>query len=55
MDLVADPDNPKLTRLLEVCYQSHLATHRAVAKAGAHLTSLGDSLGGPDVCSSAIF
>lgn len=55
MDLVEDPENPKLMQLLEVCYQSHLATHRAVAKAGAHLTSLGDSLGGTDVCSPAIF
>jgi uroporphyrinogen-III decarboxylase len=55
MDLVEDPENPNIARLLEVCYQSHLATHRAIAKAGAHLTSLGDSLGGPDVCSPAIF
>ncbi len=55
MDLMTDPDHPGLTRLLEVCHQSHLATHRAVKKAGAHFTSLGDSFGGPDVVSPAIF
>jgi len=55
MDLADDPENPNLTRLLEICHQSHLATHRAVSKAGAHLTSLGDSLSGPDVCSPAMF
>jgi len=55
MDLKDDPESPLLVRLLEVCYQSHLATHRAVAKAGAHFTSLGDSFAGPDVCSPAMF
>jgi len=55
MELVDDPENPLIARLLEICYQSHLATHRAVAKAGAHFTSLGDSLAGPDVCSPAMF
>jgi MtaA/CmuA family methyltransferase len=40
---------------MEVCYQSHLAVHRALAKAGAHLTSLGDSLAGPDVTSPRMF
>jgi MtaA/CmuA family methyltransferase len=55
MDLVADSDNPNLTRLLEVCYQGHLATHLAIAKAGAHFNSMGDSPAGPDVCSPAIF
>lgn len=55
MDLAEDPDNPAIRQLLEVCYQSHLAVHRALAKAGAHLTSLGDSLGGPDVVSPQMF
>jgi MtaA/CmuA family methyltransferase len=55
MDLATDPENPAIGQLLEVCYQSHLATHRALIKAGAHFTSLGDSLGGPDVVSPQMF
>jgi len=55
MDLASEPDNPAIHQLLEVCYQSHLAVHRALAKAGAHLTSLGDSLAGPDVISPKMF
>lgn len=55
MELAEQPDNPGITRLLEVCYQSHLSVHRALAKAGAHLTSLGDSLAGPDVTSPRMF
>lgn len=54
-DLAEDPDNPHIRQLLEVCYQSHLALHRAVKKAGAHFTSLGDSFCGPDVISPAMF
>ena len=54
-DLVSEPDHPGLQRLLEVSYQSHLATHRAVRRAGADFTSLGDSPAGPDVVSPAIF
>lgn len=55
LDLAGDPDNPAIRDLLEVCYQSHLAVHRAVKKAGAHITSLGDSPSGPDVVSPAMF
>ena len=55
MDLAEDPDNPAITQLLEVCYQSHLAVHRAVKAAGAHFTSLGDSFCGPDMVSPAMF
>jgi uroporphyrinogen decarboxylase len=55
MDLAESPDNPDITQLIEVCYQSHLAVHRALVKAGAHFTSCGDSLGGPDVVSPATF
>jgi len=55
MELAEQPDNPRIAQLLEVCYQSHLAVHRALAKAGAHLTSLGDSLAGPDVTSPRMF
>lgn len=55
LDLAGDPDNPAIRDLLEVCHQSHLAVHRAVKKAGAHFTSLGDSPAGPDVVSPAMF
>ena len=55
MDLAAEPDHPAIRQLLEVCYQSHLATHRALIQAGAHFTSLGDSPSGPDVVSPQMF
>jgi len=55
MDLATQPDNPAIPRLLEICYQSHLSVHRALARAGAHFTSMGDSLAGPDVISPAMF
>jgi len=55
MELAAEPDNPAIVQLLDVCYQSHLLVHRALAKAGAHFTSLGDSLAGPDVVSPRMF
>jgi len=54
-ELALDPDNSAIERLLEVCYQSHFAVHRALFKAGAHLTSMGDSLAGPDVTSPKMF
>lgn len=55
MDLATDPDNPNLQRLFEVCYQGHLAVHRALIAAGAHFTSMGDSFSGPDVVSPQMF
>jgi len=55
MDLAGDPDNPLIGRLLDICHESHLAVHRALSKAGAHFTSLGDSLAGPDVVSPRMF
>jgi MtaA/CmuA family methyltransferase len=55
MDLLDNPDDPRLARLMEVCYLSHLAVHRALIKAGAHFTSMGDSLAGPDVTSPRLF
>lgn len=55
MELAEQPDDPRIGRLLEICYQNHLAVHRALAKAGAHFTSLGDSLAGPDVISPRMF
>lgn len=55
LDLAEDPDNPRIVQLLEVAYQTHLATHRALKAAGADFTSLGDSASGPDVISPAMF
>jgi uroporphyrinogen decarboxylase len=55
MDLATEPANPAIHQLLEVCYQSHLAVHRVLVKAGAHFTSMGDSLAGPDVVSPKMF
>jgi MtaA/CmuA family methyltransferase len=55
MELVGQPDDPHIAQLMEVCYQSHLAVHRALARAGAHLTSMGDSFAGPDVTSPRMF
>jgi uroporphyrinogen decarboxylase len=55
MDLASQPENPAIHQLLEVCYQGHLAVHRALMQAGAHLTSFGDSLAGPDVVSPKMF
>jgi MtaA/CmuA family methyltransferase len=55
VDLASEPDHPAIGQLLEVSYQTHVATHRALAAAGAHFTSLGDSASGPDVISPAMF
>lgn len=55
MDLATDPENPAIQQLLEVCYESHIATHRALIRAGAHFTSCGDSLAGPAVVSPRMF
>ena len=54
-ELASEPDNPAIGELFEISYESHLAVHRALIKAGAHLTSLGDSLAGPDVISPKMF
>lgn len=55
MDLATHPDDPAIRDLLEVCHLSHLAVHRALKRAGAHITSLGDSPAGPDVISPRMF
>ena len=55
MELAEQPDNPRIAQLLEICYQSHLRVHRALIEAGAHFTSMGDSLAGPDVISPRMF
>jgi uroporphyrinogen decarboxylase len=55
VELLTEPENPAMEQLFRVCYQSHLAVHRALKDAGAHFTSMGDSLAGPDVCSPKMF
>jgi uroporphyrinogen decarboxylase len=55
MELTTQEENSAVGRLLDICYQSHLAVHRALVRAGAHFTSLGDSLGGPSVISPTMF
>jgi uroporphyrinogen-III decarboxylase len=53
--LACDPDHPGIQVLMNVCYESHLALHRALIKAGAHYTSSGESLAGRDVVSPAMY
>jgi MtaA/CmuA family methyltransferase len=55
MDLTDEESGEEVHALLEVCYCSHLAVHRALHEAGAHFTSLGDSSSGPDVVSPSMF
>lgn len=55
MDLTDEESGESVHALLEVCYRSHLAVHRALHEAGAHFTSLGDSSSGPDVVSPSMF
>jgi uroporphyrinogen-III decarboxylase len=53
--LACEPDHPGIKALMDVCYQSHMALHRALINAGAHYTSSGESLAGPDVVSPATY
>jgi MtaA/CmuA family methyltransferase len=53
--LACEPDHPGIEALLNVCYESHLALHRALFNVGAHYTSSGESLAGPDVVSPAMY
>ncbi|MDL5053151.1 uroporphyrinogen decarboxylase family protein [Oscillatoria laete-virens NRMC-F 0139] len=55
MDLADDPDDPRIAGLLDICHQSHLKIHEAVHAAGATMSSLGDSVSGPDVLSPGMF
>lgn len=55
MDLTDEESGEAVHALLEACYRSHLAVHRALHEAGAHFTSLGDSSSGPDVVSPSMF
>ena len=54
-ELATDPENPAFAQLLEICYRSHFEVHRAIFSAGAHFTSMGESLAGPDVISPRMF
>jgi MtaA/CmuA family methyltransferase len=42
-------------RLLEYAYEQVLRYARALIDAGAHLTMMGESISGPDVCSPAVY
>jgi len=42
-------------RLIERCYEVHLAFHLMVKEAGADMTSFGDSMGSPDLISPAMY
>jgi len=42
-------------RLIERCYDVHLAFHLMVKEAGADMTSFGDSMGSPDLISPVLF
>ncbi len=46
---------PQLFRLLEYAYDQVLRYARALAEAGAHVTMMGESISGPDVCSPKVY
>ncbi|MDR3110155.1 MAG: hypothetical protein LBU65_10800 [Planctomycetaceae bacterium] len=46
---------PAILRLIERCYEVHLAFHRLVKSAGADMTSFGDSMCSPDLISPAMY
>ncbi len=51
-----DPDRePLVHRLLEYCTEQVLVYARALIEAGAHLTMMGESIAGPDVCSPDVY
>jgi uroporphyrinogen decarboxylase len=51
-----DPAQEELVhRLLEYTYQQVLAYARALIDAGAHVTMMGESISGPDVCSPKVY
>lgn len=51
-----DPGKETLVhRLLEYAYQQVLVYARALIEAGAHVTMMGESISGPDVCSPKIY
>ena len=55
MDLLDETKTELILRLIERCYEVHLAFHLMVKAAGADMTSFGDSMGSPDLISPAMF
>jgi MtaA/CmuA family methyltransferase len=53
---LTDPDREDLVRrLLDYATQQVIRYARALIEAGAHMTGMGDSIAGPDVCSPALY
>lgn len=53
---LTDPDREALVRrLLEYATQQVVTYARALIAAGAHMTGMGDSIAGPDVCSPDVY
>jgi len=53
---LVEPDKEELVhRLLEYTTEQVIAYARALVAAGAHMTGMGDSIAGPDVCSPYIY
>jgi MtaA/CmuA family methyltransferase len=51
-----DPDREHLVvRLLEYATEQVITYARALVAAGAHMTGIGDSIAGPDVCAPAVY
>jgi MtaA/CmuA family methyltransferase len=53
---LTDPDKePFVRRLLDYATEQVITYARALIEAGAHMTGMGDSIAGPDVCSPALY
>jgi uroporphyrinogen decarboxylase len=53
---LTDPDKEALVgRLLDYATEQVITYARALIEAGAHMTGIGDSIAGPDVCSPALY
>ncbi|MDR1493891.1 MAG: uroporphyrinogen decarboxylase family protein [Planctomycetaceae bacterium] len=55
IDLTDAKKEEKIFRLLERCYEVHLAFHLMVKDAGADMTSFGDSMASPDLISPKMY
>lgn len=55
MDLMDEDMEEEIFGLLEYCTKACICYHKALLKAGAHCTSMGDSTAGPDVVSPAMY
>jgi len=54
MALTEEDKTESIFKLIERCYEVHLAFHFMVKEAGADMTSFGDSMGSPDLISPAM-